>query len=320
MKRALVVGASGFVGSHLARRLLRDGHDVHLLLRVTSQTWRLDDILPHVHVSRAELADTGALRAVVESVKPEWVFNCVGSGIASYARSNTDILLADFAGAVNLVRVCAEQGFDAFVHSGSSTEYGFKDHAPAESEPCEPNSVHGAAKAMATDFCRRFAKENAAFIVTLRLYTVYGPFESPRRLIPRCVAFGLRNTLPRLARPSLAHDFVHVDDVVNAYVLAAANANRAPGAIYNVGSGAQSSLRDVVDIVRRRMGLTVEPRWGSMPDRLYDTEIWKADNFRVRSELGWAPTIALETGIGRFYEWLKASDALIEYYVSESAE
>lgn len=320
MKRILIVGASGFVGSHLARRLLLDGHEVHLLLRQTSRTWRFDDILSEVHVYRAELGDAHALNGVVRSVKAEWIFNCVGSGIASFNRTDREIRLADFEGAINLVRVCAEQGFDAFVHSGSSAEYGFKDHAPAESESCEPNGAHGAAKAEATAFCSRFAQEKAAPMVTLRLYTVYGPFESPRRLIPRCVAFGLRNALPPLARPKLAHDFVHVEDVTNAYVLAARNSRRVPGAVYNIGTGRQSSLKEVVDIVTSMMALTAEPKWGSMPDRAYDSASWRADSSLARKELGWTPTITLESGILRFYEWLKSSDALVKYYVSESAE
>ena len=320
MKRVLVAGASGFVGSHVARRLLSDGHEVHLLMRTTSRTWRVDDILPNVRIAHADLADENALDRVVRSVRPQWIFNCAGSGIETFRRTDQEIFRSDFEGAANLVRTCAAQGFEAFVHSGSSTEYGRKDHAPAETESCEPNSPHGAAKARATAFCCRFAQENVAPIVTLRLYTVYGPFESPRRLIPRCVAFGLRDTLPALARPDLAHDFVHVDDVVNAYVLAAVNARRLPGAVYNIGTGRQSCLREVVDLVRSTMALSAEPRWCSMPDRPYDTTNWRADIALAKKELGWSPAIPLESGIRLFHEWLKSSDSLADVYVRESGE
>jgi nucleoside-diphosphate-sugar epimerase len=320
MKRVLVAGASGFVGSALVRRLLSDGHDVHILLRTTSRTWRIDDMLPKVTTAYCDLTDTDSLKALASAIKPHWIFNCVGSGIASFRRAEKDILRSDFEGAVNLVKACLPQGFEAFVHSGSSTEYGFKDHAPAEAESCEPNSPHASAKARATAFHSELGRANAAPIVTLRLYTVYGPFESPRRLIPRCVAFGLANTLPPLAQPSLAHDFVHVDDVVNSYVLAALKAQRAPGAVYNIGTGRQSSLREVVEIIRATMGITAEPSWGSMPDRPYDTPIWKADVSLAETQLGWKPAETLEGGIRRFIEWLKGSDSLAELYVRESGE
>ena len=320
MKRVLIAGAAGFVGSHLARRLLADGHEVHILLRTTNRTWRIDDIIPRIRVACVDLADENAVNTVVQAVRPQWVFNCAGSGIESFRRTDEEILRSDFQAATNLVRACAGQELEAFVHSGSSTEYGRKDHAPSENEACEPDTPHGRAKAKATAFCCRFRQEHAAPIVTLRLYTVYGPFESPRRLIPRCVAFGLRNTLPPLARPDRAHDFVHVDDVVNAYVLAALNARKAAGAIYNVGTGKQSSLKEVVALVKDAMALSAEPRWCSMPDRPHDAPTWKANISSASGELGWIPAIPLESGIRHFYEWLASNPALADYYVRESAE
>jgi UDP-glucose 4-epimerase len=319
MKRVLVAGAAGFVGSHLARRLLSDGHEVHILMRTTSRTWRVDDILPGVRVAHVDLVDENALDTVVRSIRPQWIFNCAGSGIESFKRTDEEIVRSDFEAAANLVRTCAAQGFEAFVHSGSSTEYGWKDHAPTETEAGEPNSPHGTAKARATAFCSHFAQANASPIVTLRLYTIYGPFESPRRLIPRLVAFGLRDSLPALARPDVARDFVHVDDVVNAYVLAAVNAQKVPGAVFNIGTGRQSCLRDVVDLVRNTMALSAQPRWGTLPDRPYDTTSWRADSSLAREALGWTAAIPLESGIRLFYEWLKSSNSLADLYARESA-
>jgi UDP-glucose 4-epimerase len=319
MKRVLVAGASGFVGSQLARRLLADGHEVHLLLRPSSLTWRLDDILPKVRAARVDLVDENALKEVVGAIRPQWIFNCAGSGIETFRRSEPEILRSDFEAAVNLVRACAAHGFEAFVHSGSSTEYGWKDHAPTETEACEPNSCHGAAKVRATDFCRRFARGSGAPIVTLRLYTVYGPFESPRRLIPRLVACGLRDALPALARPEFARDFVHVDDVVNAYVLAAVNARKLPGGVFNIGTGRQSCLKEVVEVVRKALVLNAKPQWRTMPDRPCDTASWRADGSLAKAALGWTAAVPLEEGIRRFHDWLKSSPSLADFYARESA-
>src|SRR5262245_45791185 len=85
MKRTLLTGATGFVGANMARRLLHDGHDVHLLVRPAARTWRIDDIRPHVHLHEAPLEDAAA---VVRRVRPEWVFHLAAHGAYS---SQTDV-------------------------------------------------------------------------------------------------------------------------------------------------------------------------------------------------------------------------------------
>ena len=185
---------------------------------------------------------------------------------------------------------------DRVVVAGSSSEYGLKPHAPAEDEPLEPNSAYAAAKAEATSYALRRGA------VVLRLYSAYGPWEHPDRLVPTLLARGLRGELPPLVSPTVARDFVHVDDVCRAFVLAA---EAAPGRVYNVGSGRQTTVAEIVDITRRLLELDAEPRWGSMPDRAWDTETWIANPERIRSELGWEPRIDLEEGLAGTLEWLR---------------
>lgn len=116
------------------------------------------------------------------------------------------------------------------------------------------------------------------------------------RLIPQVVVHGLRGRLPRLVAPGVAHDFVASDDVVEAFLLAAEHIDRESGAIYNVGSGVQTSLRDVIALARRVLGIEVEPVWGSEPARDWDTTTWMADVRKARSVLGWQPTAELRGG------------------------
>ena len=105
---------------------------------------------------------------------------------------------------------------------------------------------------------------------------------------------GLDGDLPPLVDPDVARDYVHVDDVCEAYRLAAAShLAPEPGSVYNGGTGIQTKLREVVDVARRALPIAVEPRWGSMPRRGWDTGVWLSDSRRIRAELGWHPASSL---------------------------
>ena len=132
--------------------------------------------------------------------------------------------------------------------------------------------------------------------------------------MPRLITQALAGTLPSLVNPAIARDFVYVDDVTEAYIQAATQAGREPGAIYNVGTGVQTSLADLVDTVRRILCVSEEPRWGSMPERLWDTAVWVANNRKIDLVLDWRPKTDLVEGIRAFANWLMADAARTEFY------
>ena len=107
---------------------------------------------------------------------------------------------------------------------------------------------------------------------------------------------------------------VEIDDVVDAYFLAAAHAPTEFGSIYNVGSGTQTSLRDVVEIVRRVMAIEEEPQWGSMANRKWDTSLWVSDCGKIRTELGWRPSLNFEDGFHKFVQWFDDHPELVDFY------
>src|SRR5262249_43082629 len=142
-------------------------------------------------------------------------------GAYTWQTDRERILGVNFFGLRNLLEACRETGVEVLVNAGSSSEYGAKDHAPTEDEAPEPNSDYAVAKAAATMLAGHLGRSGPTRVVALRLYSAYGPWEEPARLVPRLVAFGLRGELPPLVSPELARDFVYVDDVTDAFVLAA---------------------------------------------------------------------------------------------------
>jgi UDP-glucose 4-epimerase len=253
------------------------------LVRPRSDAWRLAGLdLEVVEADVREAVPTGF----------DLVFHLAAHGAYSWQEDAREIRETNVLGTQN-----ALQAGDRAVVAGSSSEYGHKRHAPAEDEPLEPNSPYAEAKAAAT----ALALDHGA--VVLRLYSAYGPWEEPNRLIPTLLSRGLHGELPPLVSPRVARDFVHVDDVCEAFVLAARTA--APGRVYNVGSGRQTTVEEAVQTVRALLDLDAEPHWGSMPDRRWDTETWVANPERIERELGWTASTGLEEGLARTLEWLR---------------
>jgi UDP-glucose 4-epimerase len=311
-RRTLVTGAGGFVGANLVRRLLSDGHAVAATVRPGGDLWRLGGLEREVELCEVELRDEEMVRRAVRATRPEWLFHLATHPYGEEALESqvTTNLLAT----ASLLRASAEVGCEAFVHAGTSLEYGHKDHAPAEDELPDPNTEYALAKAAATMLCRHVSRSSGLPAVTLRLYSVYGPYEHPRRLIPTLVAHGLRGALPPLANPDTQRDFVAVDDVVEAFVLAAAAENPEPGAVYNIGTGVGTSLAEVVELARRTLGIEAEAEWGSLPPRRWDTAVWVADSRKARARLGWAPRLELERGFRETVEWLHSERSLWDRY------
>ena len=260
LKRALVTGAAGFVGANLARRLLADGHEVHLLDRPGSRHWRIDDLIGDVALHEADLEDGDLVTRSIEAARPDWIFHLAARGAYSWQGDAREILRVNVIGTANLLEAATRRGFEALVYAGTSSEYGFKDHAPAEDEAVWPVSPYAVAKVAATLLCRLFAQTSGNRLVTLRLYSTFGPWEEPGRLLPNLIMHGLAGKLPSLVSPDAAHDFMYVDDVVDAFLRAASAEAVEPDAIFNVGSGVQTTLAEVVAVVRRV--LEVESRAG----------------------------------------------------------
>ena len=303
MKRCLVTGGTGFVGANLVRRLLHEGHQVHLLVRPEHAAWRIEEVRKDVRLHLGDLSDVQAVSTMIEEVKPEWIFHLAAHGAYSWQADVARIFQTNLMGTIHLVEACLKTGFESFIHTGSSSEYGFKNHAPAETEGLEPNSHYAVAKASATLYCQFTAQTHQANLTTLRLYSAYGPYEESNRLIPTLIRHGLCGEWPPLVNPETARDYVYVEDVCDACILACQTKPRAFGAVYNLGTGIQTTLREVTQVARTVLGIQAEPQWGTMPARTWDTSIWQADSRKIQAELDWFPRHNFEDGFAKMVAW-----------------
>jgi nucleoside-diphosphate-sugar epimerase len=312
VKRVLLTGAGGFVGANLARRLLADGHRVHLVTSPSPDDWRIAG-LPDASRSAVDLADAAAVDALLAEARPDWIFHLAAHGAYSWQTDVRRIVAANVVGAANLLESALAVGFESFVAAGSSSEYGFKETAQDERDPVDPNSAYAVSKAAATMLFRHASLAHGVSITTLRLYAVFGPWEDPKRLIPALVCNGVAGRLPPLVSPEIARDFVYVDDAVEAFVLAA-RAGLGGGEVLNVGSGVETTIAAAVESARTVFGLTAEPVWESMPDRAWDTRAWVSNPAKIEAALGWRATTSLPEGLALTADWLRSQPDLWPRY------
>jgi dolichol-phosphate mannosyltransferase len=311
--RALVTGAGGFIGANLVHHLLAGGHEPVAAVRPGGDRWRLAELGDEVAVCELDLRDPEAIEAAVRARRPEVIFHLAAHGAYSW-QTGFEAMLAVNVRATDALLTAARATGSRIVHAGSSSEYGFRPAAPTEGERLEPNSHYAVTKAAATHLCRLAAAAHGQFAVTLRLYSVYGPWEEPGRLMPALIVRALEGAWPPLTAPSTARDFVWVGDVCAAFVAAATAEPADQGAVFNIAGGGQTTLAELVAIAREVFAIEAEPAWETMPARRWDTPSWAGDATAAAAQLGWRPATGLAEGLAKLATWFRARPSLRKRY------
>src|SRR5215471_17904289 len=306
-ERFFITGATGFVGSCLARRLAELGGDVHVLKRPGADRWRLAGIEERLHFHTGDLRDAERLRDIVRAVGPSIIYHLAVHGAYPHETDADRIIVTDVVGTWNLLKASAEVDYKLLVNTGSSSEYGVKPHAMRETDALEPRSYYAVAKCAQTLVCGHRALAEQRPVNTLRLFSVYGPYEEPSRFVPtvieRCLASEQLDTVP----PETARDFVYVDDVIDAF-LKIDELSLQYGEVFNIGSGVQSTVGDVVRAALEQSRSNAKVNWGSMPARAWDTDIWLADCSKARRLLKWSAPTGLAAGIEKTIQWRRSRE------------
>jgi len=308
-EKIFITGATGFVGSNLVRRSLLEGADVYINIRNSSDTWRIRDILKDVSVIHADLAEYEKLNISLKKICPDIIFHTAVYGGNATQKDTGKIIESNISGTANLLRCCKNVRFNIFVNTGSSSEYGVKTKAMKESDILEPVTDYGVSKAAATLFCQKFARTENLPIVTLRLFSPYGPYEQKSRLVPSVILAALQKQNPRISSRDFVRDFIYIDDVMDAY-MAALNLKNPKGQIYNIGSGMQHTIGTVTDTIIHLLGDEVTSVAGLPQFWEHEPSFWQADIQRAASELNWKPGYTLEQGLTKTRDWFKENKKL----------
>jgi nucleoside-diphosphate-sugar epimerase len=290
--RALVTGASGFIGRALCRRLVADGVVVVGLARSPMSTplngvsWLLGD-----------LTQPGtATRAIADSA-PDVVFHLAGAVTGSRALESVEPTLAtNLLAAVSVLEAVSLARCDRVVLIGSG------DEPVATDPPCSP---YAAAKWAANGYARMFHDLYATPVATVRPFMVYGPDQPDvAKLVPYTITSLLAGEAPQFSSGQRRCDWIYIDDVVEA-LLTVARSDSCLGRSVDVGTGTLHTVRHVGDAIRTLLGSPIELAWGALPDRAGETEN-VADVAATERLCGWRSEIGLDDGLRRTIDWYAA--------------
>ncbi|MES2244008.1 MAG: NAD-dependent epimerase/dehydratase family protein [Pseudomonadota bacterium] len=299
----LVTGASGFIGANLFKTLAAVRSDVFAVVQ-REKNWRLADVSDE-HVIAVDLNDHAAVKNLVATVAPQTVFDCVAYGAYSFEQDSRLIYQTNFLAVTSLVGMLAERPFSAYIHAGSSSEYGTNCTAPSEASVCEPNSHYAVSKLAVANYLSFMGKNRSFPCINLRLYSIYGPLEDTGRLIPMLTRQALAGKLPPLVDARTSRDFVYVDDVSRAFILAAAKMHPGLyGESFNIGSGQKTTIGELAATAKRLFNISGEPLFGTMEGRDWDLAEWYANPQKADAALDWKPTIPLDQGLRLAADWI----------------
>jgi UDP-glucose 4-epimerase len=315
--RVLVTGGAGFIGSHLCRRLLADGHDVSVV--DNESNGRRESVPAGVWYAKADVARP-------EEVRPAFVRGldavCHIAGQVSIIRSFSDPvadLRTNVEGTVNVLKLCLEHKVPRLIYASSMTLYGNCSSVPiSETEPCQPDSYYGITKYAAERYVHATAERpdlDFDFSVTsLRMYSVYGPGQSYNNPYQGVLGIFSGNVLRGepitiFGDGEQTRDFVYIDDIVDGWSRAL-DAPQTRGRIINLGSGRSLSINQLAAHVTAAFGF---PPGGytifRAPGRPGEQRAVQADIRLAKSLLGWEPRTPFETGLAETVRWAQTEFA-----------
>jgi nucleoside-diphosphate-sugar epimerase len=306
--KILVTGATGFVGACLVRRLVSVGYEVHIFTRKQSNTWRIADIETEITNHEVDLCDTDTVDRVVKDIRPSIIYHLATYGGFAFQQDTRNIMQSNLIGTINLLHACETVGFDYFVNTGSSSEYGLKNEPMKESDIPVPIGDYGVSKVATTLFCQSEAVRKSLPIVTARLFSPYGNWDDPMRLIPYVIKSLLRGESPKLSTPDSVRDYIFIDDVLDFYQLIV-NKPALGGHIFNVGSGVQHSIGEVVAMITKIIANGIEPIWGATERKRPESSLWVAD-ITKSNRAGLTIQSDVEQGLRKTISWMKENLAL----------
>jgi dTDP-glucose 4,6-dehydratase len=310
MRRVLVTGAGGFIGSHLTERLVELGATTRALIHYNSRGHR--GWLEHsarrrdIEFLPGDIRDLESVRRAMDDV--DVVFHLAALIAIPYSyQAPASYVETNINGTLNVLQAAREHGTRRVVHTSTSEVYGSALEVPIrESHPLQGQSPYSATKIGADKMAEAFHRSFGVPVVTVRPFNTFGPRQSARAVVPTIITQGLAGKAVRLGSLSPTRDLNFVSNIVDGFVLAAEK-NAAIGETLNLGSAREISIGDLAALIGRLLGRKLNVKAEAQRIRPAKSEVERllADHTKAGQILGWQPKVSLEAGLERTIAWLK---------------
>ena len=296
MVKILIVGSGGFIGKNLLERVGK----------------KEDEIVGYTH-KKLDISDYKQCDTIIKKEKPEVIINAAVYGGYPYQKDKLLIWDTNFYGAVNLLKTSIKNKVKLFIQTGSNSEYGIRKdkNLLKEKDNSNPSDEYSHTKLLASKYCQLSAlSQNKTKILVLRIFSAYGYYEKETRLMPQLMLSSINKKTAKLDNPKNVRSYTFIKDICNAYQMAINKQKELEtGSIFNIASDKQSTLEDVVYIMRE-----IDPKfkfeWSPNKEhREADYALnWHADITKAKRQLGWKPKYNLKTGMVETYNWFKVNN------------
>lgn len=295
MKKVLVTGASGFIGSRSLALLANKGYQVHAL-STKSIKKEQQGILWH----QVDLFDSVGVAALMDQLKPTHLLHFAWYTV--HGKFWTSPLNLNWVQAsLHLLQAFVQQGGKRFVGAGTCAEYDWNQEIYSEkSTPCNPATLYGTCKAALHQMMSSYCKQESISFAWGRIFHLYGSHEHPDRFVPAVIQKLLKKEHVPCSHGEQVRDFLHVEDVASAFV-SLINSD-SEGAV-NIGSGRGIKLKEVSQLIAERIGEKQLIQLGALKAPALDPPILVAVTERLFQEIGWQPHYDLERGLEQTIDW-----------------
>lgn len=303
--RVFLTGATGFIGSHVARRFVEEGCAVTALVRVGSSLRRIADIVGKIKLLEGDLSAARMLEAPLKADLPDVCLH-----LAWYAEPgnylNAVENLDHVRWSLDLLRVLSSVGCPHVIIAGTCFEHDTEMGYLAESSPKRPQSLYAASKYALHLIAERFQRLQHQRLSWGHIFFQHGPWEDERRLVPYIIQRLLSGESCLLSHGNQIRDYLHVDDVANAFWLIAKTGSEGS---FNIGSGRPVTVAQVAEGIGELLQRRELLKFGARPAPDGDPNFVCANIHRLKSITGWSPRYSLRTGLEQtVYWWLQRTD------------
>lgn len=311
-QRVLVTGGNGFIGANLVRRLVQGGCPVTVFVRPGSDCWRIQDLLDDVELYPVDLGSEipGNVSCALHDVRI--IYHLGAAGVHQGQEDLSTMVKVNVMGTFHLLQLARNIKVERFIYCGSCFEYGPGNLLKEDRLP-SPVNEYAASKLSAGILAETFYRQYGLPVVYLRPFTVYGPYEGSQRLIPFGICRILEGKDIELTGGEQTRDMVFVEDILEAFLLAAVRPE-AIGQIINLAGGNAISVKDIVRTLMDVMGSSLKPLFGTRPYR--NSEVWalSGDPSVAGKVLGWTARTDLRRGLQETVQWFRENRSRYPVY------